>query len=907
MITTIQTNKYQFWQKLATAILLFIFIFNFALPSMTLAATANPTSTLDDAGSSILGLTALWGLNAIMTALVAFLARIVTLAGAFLDQAITINLTGFSGGQRIAIENGWTISRDIANIFFIFILLAIAISTILRIQSHSAKQLLATLIVVALLVNFSLTLSFMALDFFNILSLGFFDQINGPNGISGQLMAGTSVNEVWNLKAEGSSVGYYVFGGAAAGCAAGVWLFGIGCLVTGAGGAIVGAGTWALFGSGQDFKAASKYFSLISASAVLTLPIVFVFFFGGILLIIRYVVLVFLLVLAPIAFVSYILPSTRGKIWQQWFDKFLMHAAFFPAFMMLLYIALTLTNVYALQVQNGGGGAQGSPGFWAHMFLITGFLIGSLLIARQMGIYAAGAVINVANKGKQYATGYTGALALRNTTGRIGEALGRQEWVKGNYYASRAAKGMAGYSGQGIFAKPGKSRSEVATKRAEFDVAATRHKAASQQPGDFMAYTNMASKEKYVEDTLKDSKALDEFMKNSNDNTKGEFLRIARLKGGAGGEKAFNDAKRRSQLRGLKGEDLAKYFNRADQTADGLGEDLKAMEASQIADLLDTQSGDEQKLKTIMNTVANKFEPEKQDRFYRAAMTGSSVDAAKKAYKHVPEQIRREFALRNTERTDAIFNAMKQSGGGDESLIIDDIKKAGAEERYTRAGNPNRKNWMRRLGKDAELAEVEKEEQEVKETREVEKEFKKTQTELAKIEIAKNKGGGGGSSGTGGSGGGGTPPFAGGGNRNVRGESGTKILEEIREAEEAGKKPQPSGGTPPSAPPPQPVPQNMSKSTPYVAIKNTSKTPPVPSATYNFPKDFSQEEAKNAHLRQRRDYVERIEMWRKELQKTDKDVVRAANEEIEKIKDLIRNDDAAFNKIAKERGWDTTV
>lgn len=778
MSVVIQTNKYQFWQKLATAILLFVFIFNFAAIDFALAGDAAPPlivqnsnaaakSVLDNAATGFLADTFLKGLNAILTASLIFLAKLVAWTGLFFDSVLLVNMSGFQDDIAL-INSGWTISRDVANIFFILILLVIAIATILRFETYNAKRLLPKLITVALLINFSLTFGFMIIDFGNFLAQGFYEAVGLDPAL--KTTGVVRMQQIFNIKAaEGSSTLNWTLGGVLGGAAVCLTASTIAAATGGAGaaavpfacsgtvmvlgGAISGLSLWRFFSSKADLEASINYFSSVLIANIMAITLVFVFVFGGVLLLIRYATLVILLILAPIAYVAYILPDTEGRIWKKWWDTFLNNVFFFPAFMFLLYIGLTIGSAYLLKPLVGG---VSNPGFLTNLVIIEVFLIGALLISRQMGIYAAGAVINMANKGRQYATGYTGALALRNTTGRIGEALGRQEWVKGNYYASRAAKGMAGYSGKGIFAKPGASRSEITSKRAEFDVAATRSKAASKQPGDFMAYTNMASKEKYVEDTLKNPKTLDEFMKNSDDNAKGEFVRVARLKGGVGGEKAFNDAKRRHQLRGLKGEDLAKHFNRADQTNDGRAEDFKAMEAGQIADLLDTQSGDEQKLKTITDTVASKFEPEKQEKFYRAAMTGSSVDTAEKVYKHVPEQMRREFALRNTERTNAIFNKMKQSGNNDADLILDDIKKSGAEERYTNAGNPNRKNWMNRLGKKAELDELEKEEKEIKETREVEKEFKKTQTELNKRALAQGKGGG--TSGGGAGVGGGAPP-----------------------------------------------------------------------------------------------------------------------------------------------------
>src|SRR3990167_2811170 len=83
---------------------------------------------------------------------------IILIAGMLFDMSVgfTLDNDNYSSSKIDAIDAGWTFSRDIVNIFFIFILLFIAIATILGIESYGAKSLLARLIVVALLVNFSL-------------------------------------------------------------------------------------------------------------------------------------------------------------------------------------------------------------------------------------------------------------------------------------------------------------------------------------------------------------------------------------------------------------------------------------------------------------------------------------------------------------------------------------------------------------------------------------------------------------------------------------------------------------------------------------------------------------------------------------------------------------------------------
>ena len=77
-------------------------------------------------------------------------------------------------------QKGWKSTRDLANMFFIFILLFIAIATILQLSSYGAKALLAKLIIFALLINFSLFITRVIIDSGNITAMFFYDAITVP-------------------------------------------------------------------------------------------------------------------------------------------------------------------------------------------------------------------------------------------------------------------------------------------------------------------------------------------------------------------------------------------------------------------------------------------------------------------------------------------------------------------------------------------------------------------------------------------------------------------------------------------------------------------------------------------------------------------------------------------------------
>ena len=57
------------------------------------------------------------------------------------------------------VQQGWTALRDLANMFFIIVLLIMSFATILKIEAYGYKQVLKKLIIMAILVNFSKTIT----------------------------------------------------------------------------------------------------------------------------------------------------------------------------------------------------------------------------------------------------------------------------------------------------------------------------------------------------------------------------------------------------------------------------------------------------------------------------------------------------------------------------------------------------------------------------------------------------------------------------------------------------------------------------------------------------------------------------------------------------------------------------
>jgi hypothetical protein len=100
-----------------------------------------------------------------------------------LEVKILIMIVGYNEFLKsTAVTNGWVIVRDLCNMFFIVVLLAIAIATILKIEMYHYKKLLGRLLIMAILINFSKTICGLVIDFAQVLMMTF---VNGFSAAAG--------------------------------------------------------------------------------------------------------------------------------------------------------------------------------------------------------------------------------------------------------------------------------------------------------------------------------------------------------------------------------------------------------------------------------------------------------------------------------------------------------------------------------------------------------------------------------------------------------------------------------------------------------------------------------------------------------------------------------------------------
>ena len=278
------------------------------------------------------------------------------LAGHIFDTIWAFGLSSDSYKQDDFIGAGWIVCRDISNTFFIFILLYIAITTILQIGS--TKQLLSTVIIVALLMNFSLYLTRFVIDIGNMFALEFystFPEDKHPAVIIPGIERHSIANGYQNALI--------------------VPLLAVAKGIPGQGGK----------------EAFAVKAAMIALVGIEFLVVTFVFLIVSFLLIGRLATLWIVMIVSPLAFFSIALPSGvsgASGIWGKW-KGHLISQTFFPAiFLFFMYFAARLANGSSYVLTTfGSGTATGIMVFIPlaiRFAIIIAFIMYGLQIATRM-------------------------------------------------------------------------------------------------------------------------------------------------------------------------------------------------------------------------------------------------------------------------------------------------------------------------------------------------------------------------------------------------------------------------------------------------------------------------------------------------------------------------------------------
>jgi len=381
-------------KKYIGLVLIAAIVFNFLFLPLTAKAAekAADPSWIGQVMSWIAGKTLLFTSSAISMIFGAVFGLVLWLEAQIIDYIISPANFSFTNSPIVTL--GWGITRDLANMFFILILLIIAFATVLKIQSYAIKQLWWKILVAALLINFSLVIAGFIIDFTQVLTAFFLNQITGGGSfgtITTRLASSMQILNFYNPAPPTSVLG------------------GIGQFASSAVAATVGI-------------------ILTLVGLVIT---VFVFGALAIFLIVRILYIWFLLIIAPIVWMLWILPAT-SKYFSQWWDNFIKWAFFAPIYVFFIYLSLSIFDATgklspkifgvfpaAWETPAPGLTTVAMPAAIFQWILVIAIMFGSLIVAQKFGVEGAKA-IRGATKGAAKST----ALWATKSYGRMATGLG---------------------------------------------------------------------------------------------------------------------------------------------------------------------------------------------------------------------------------------------------------------------------------------------------------------------------------------------------------------------------------------------------------------------------------------------------------------------------------------------------
>lgn len=292
-----------------------------------------------------------------------------------IDNTIILFKTSIYDKAKDGLEIGWKTLRDIANIFIIGIFTFISISIILGLKGWGQKQLIANVLIVAVLINFSLLFSKIITDASNFTATQFYAAATDSKTITAaQTAAAARSSDNPSLPAAGTAplvqrgIGdvFINFLGVTS----------IGSTYDAIRGAAKQSGGWVALAHG--LLAATV---LLSAAAVLL--------YGSFLLVSRAILLIFLMLTSALAFATFAIPKGTGTDWwSAWWGSLLRSAALAP----LLIIFLWITSIIAGNIKpkegvlgnlaSGPASASDMGALFAYI-LILGLLLASFIAANK--------------------------------------------------------------------------------------------------------------------------------------------------------------------------------------------------------------------------------------------------------------------------------------------------------------------------------------------------------------------------------------------------------------------------------------------------------------------------------------------------------------------------------------------
>lgn len=358
------------------------------------AASARKAEAEDD---SLAGKIARKILNAVGKMVMSIGSYLLIIAGFFFDKSITEFVGNFSiwyDKIGTVLVSMWSIVRDLCNLAFIFGFIYIGIKTIVDPDNASTKRFLSTIIIGAILINFSLYLVQLIIDMGNFVAVTIYNVLLGF-AANGSLSLGI-LNMLGLASFYQSDLGSPVL---------------------------------------QGLEDSNLGFVFYFMAGIFLIVTAFVLLVGAILLLVRFVELVIIMVFSPLIFGARVFPQTE-PVSKKILSKLFSAAFFAPVYMLMMFISLKFAEVFSKTVSSGAfntvltdvSGMKDGFMIVINYVIIIFLMISALTLSLKIGATGAGMAISVGNnmknraqnglkKGSRYvaggAAGYAGRFGVR--------------------------------------------------------------------------------------------------------------------------------------------------------------------------------------------------------------------------------------------------------------------------------------------------------------------------------------------------------------------------------------------------------------------------------------------------------------------------------------------------------------
>lgn len=409
--------------KLLTFGILAVVFSGFLAPQIIAAQTTSgpqPTTSSDlwsslfkSASNTIIEPIANW----IAAFLMMLSGLVLTLVGYFFDWIVKLSIIdmakniGNSEGLGGSITAAWATLRDIANMFFIFVLLFAAFRAMFSLNFGNVGKTIGNIILIALLINFSLFFSKVVIDASNVVAVGFYNAIVNSNTAS--QTAGESSTTGAGSGQRTVSEGYM---------------------------RLLKLQTWhdSNILTITNGLSADKILLVGILSSIFFLITAVILLISGVMFLARFIILIFLMILSPLAFIAFIVPGMKGKF-DEWWHALVDQSFFAPVFFAMTWVVFRIASnsqkLMGVPDTSNDTYIQSvlvNPGSFFAIILnytiILGFAVAALIFAKKMATSGATAFAFKGITGAIGAVGVGGAaFAGRQTVGRAASRLEKSQ------------------------------------------------------------------------------------------------------------------------------------------------------------------------------------------------------------------------------------------------------------------------------------------------------------------------------------------------------------------------------------------------------------------------------------------------------------------------------------------------